>query len=144
MLNNTVTVLSSRAIITFAFSLGPNAHAAEAIKVGVVTPLSGSYAPIGKQVRWGAELAVKEINAAGGVGGRPFELLFEDEEANPPVASPKNCSSKTRSIFSLEPSTAGQRSRSARLQNETIVFWLRPCPMRRRSRARNAIRTSFA
>ncbi len=52
----------------------------------MVTPLSGSYAPIGKQVRWGAELAVKEINAAGGVKGRPFELLFEDEEANPPVA----------------------------------------------------------
>jgi branched-chain amino acid transport system substrate-binding protein len=62
------------------------AEAADPIKVGVVTPLSGTYAPIGKQVRWGAELAVKEINAAGGVKGRPFELLFEDEEANPPVA----------------------------------------------------------
>ena len=62
------------------------AQAADPIKVGVVTPLSGTYAPIGKQVRWGAELAVKEINAAGGVKGRPFELLFEDEEANPPVA----------------------------------------------------------
>jgi branched-chain amino acid transport system substrate-binding protein len=63
-----------------------NAYAVDPIKIGVVTPLSGSYAPIGKQVRWGAELAVKEINAAGGVNGRPFELLFEDEEANPPVA----------------------------------------------------------
>ena len=63
-----------------------SAQAADPIKVGVVTPLSGTYAPIGKQVRWGAELAVKEINAAGGVNGRPFELLFEDEEANPPVA----------------------------------------------------------
>src|SRR5258707_3651639 len=82
---NTPTILSS-AIAAFAFSLGLNAHAADAIKVGVVTPLSGSYAPIGKQVRWGAELAVKEINAAGGVAGRKFELLFEDEEANPPVA----------------------------------------------------------
>src|SRR5262249_56622962 len=90
MLNNTSTVLSSSAIIAFAFSLGLTAHAAEAIKVGVVTPLSGSYAPIGKQVRWGAELAVKEINAAGGVGGRSFELLFEDEEANPPGAVPKS------------------------------------------------------
>ena len=65
-------------------------QAADPIKVGVVTPLSGSYAPIGKQVRWGAELAVKEINAAGGVNGRPFELLFEDEEANPPVAVRKS------------------------------------------------------
>jgi len=66
------------------------AFAADPIKVGVVTPLSGSYAPIGKEVRWGAELAVKEINAAGGVNGRPFELLFEDEEANPPVAVRKS------------------------------------------------------
>src|SRR5262245_17583088 len=86
---NRPTVLSS-ALVAFAFSLGLTAHAAEAIKVGVVTPLSGSYAPIGKQVRWGAEFAVKEINAGGGVGGRPFELLFEDEEANPPVAVRKS------------------------------------------------------
>src|SRR5260370_28655136 len=86
---NTPTILSS-AIAAFAFSLGLNAHAADAIKVGVVTPLSGSYAPIGKLVRWGAELAVKEINAAGGVAGRPFELPFEDHEANPPVALRKS------------------------------------------------------
>jgi branched-chain amino acid transport system substrate-binding protein len=62
------------------------ANAQSAIKIGVVTPLSGTYAPIGKQVRWGAELAVKQINAAGGVMGHKLELLFEDEEANPPVA----------------------------------------------------------
>ena len=84
------TVLGGVAIVAFAAGLGPNAYAADPIKVGVVTPLSGSYAPIGKQVRWGAELAVKEINAAGGVNGRPFELLFEDEEANPPVAVRKS------------------------------------------------------
>src|SRR6266567_5832149 len=72
--------------ITAAFSTQSQAQSNDPIKVGVVTPLSGTYAPIGKQVRWGAELAVKEINAAGGVNGRPFELLFEDEEANPPVA----------------------------------------------------------
>jgi len=69
-----------------AATLACPAQAQGNIKVGVVTPLSGTYAPIGKQVRWGAELAVKQINAAGGVGGRKFELLFEDEEANPPVA----------------------------------------------------------
>src|SRR5262245_18591945 len=69
-----------------ALALPAPGNAADPIKVGVVTPLSGTYAQIGKQVRWGAELAVKEINAAGGVAGRKFELLFEDEEANPPVA----------------------------------------------------------
>lgn len=67
-------------------ALACSAYAQGTIKVGVVTPLSGTYAPIGKQVRWGAELAVKHINEAGGVNGRKFELVFEDEEANPPVA----------------------------------------------------------
>ena len=76
--------------IAAAFSTQSQAQSNDPIKVGVVTPLSGTYAPIGKQVRWGAELAVKEINAAGGVAGRKFELLFEDEEANPPVAVRKS------------------------------------------------------
>lgn len=79
-------IRGSTAIAALSLAFATNAFAADPIKVGVVTPLSGSYAPIGKQVRWGAELAVKEINAAGGVNGRKFELLFEDEEANPPVA----------------------------------------------------------
>ena len=78
--------LTRAASIAAALMLAGSAYAAEPVKVGVVTPLSGTYAPIGKQVRWGAELAVKEINDLGGVNGRPFELLFEDEEANPPVA----------------------------------------------------------
>ena len=71
--------LCAPAVLAVAFA--SFANAADPIKVGVVTPLSGTYAQIGKQVRWGAELAVKEINAAGGVKGRPFELLFEDEES---------------------------------------------------------------
>lgn len=65
------------------------ALAAEPIRVGVVTPLSGTYTPIGQQVRWGLELAAKEINDKGGIAGRPVELMFEDEEANPAVAVQK-------------------------------------------------------
>jgi len=65
------------------------ATAADPIKIGVVTPLSGTYAGIGQQVRWGLELATKEVNAAGGIMGRPVELVFEDEEANPSVAVQK-------------------------------------------------------
>jgi len=64
-------------------------HAADPIKIGVVTPLSGTYAGIGQQVKWGLELATKEVNAAGGIMGRPIELIFEDEEANPAVAVQK-------------------------------------------------------
>lgn len=64
-------------------------YAADPIKIGVVTPLSGTYAGIGQQVKWGLELATKEVNAAGGIMGRQVELSFEDEEANPSVAVQK-------------------------------------------------------
>jgi len=65
------------------------ASAADPIKIGVVTPLSGTYSPIGQQVRWGLELATKEVNANGGIMGRQIQLMFEDEEANPSVAVQK-------------------------------------------------------
>lgn len=65
------------------------ALSADPIKIGVVTPMSGTYAGIGQQVKWGLDLASKEINAAGGIIGRQVELIFEDEEANPSVAVQK-------------------------------------------------------
>lgn len=61
----------------------------DAIRIGVVTPLSGTYAGIGEQVKGGLNLAAQEINASGGVMGRKLELIFEDEEANPSVAVQK-------------------------------------------------------
>lgn len=70
-------------------ALAGSALAQDPIKIGVVTPLSGTYAGIGQQVRWGLEMAAKEVNAAGGVMGRKLELMFEDEEANPSVAVQK-------------------------------------------------------
>ena len=69
--------------------LSAPALAADPIKIGVVTPLSGTYSPIGQQVRWGLELATKQVNASGGIMGRQIQLLFEDEEANPSVAVQK-------------------------------------------------------
>jgi branched-chain amino acid transport system substrate-binding protein len=65
------------------------AQAGAPIKVGVVTPLSGTYAGIGQQVKWGLDLAAAQINAGGGVMGRKLELIYEDEEANPAVATQK-------------------------------------------------------
>ena len=60
------------------------------IKIGMVIPISGSSAPTGEYMQNGAELAVKEINDAGGIlDGRMLELLVEDEacDAQQGVAS---------------------------------------------------------
>ena len=59
------------------------------IRIGVVTPLTGTYAGIGQQVKWGIDLAIKEINDKGGILGRKVEAIYEDEEANPNVAVQK-------------------------------------------------------
>jgi branched-chain amino acid transport system substrate-binding protein len=59
------------------------------IKIGVLTPLSGTYAGIGQQVKWGIDLAVREVNAKGGIAGRTIETFYEDSEANPSVAVQK-------------------------------------------------------
>ena len=48
------------------------------IKLGMVAPTSGSSAPTGAYMKNGAQLAVDEINKAGGVDGRQLELLVED------------------------------------------------------------------
>ncbi|HET8667576.1 MAG TPA: ABC transporter substrate-binding protein, partial [Terriglobales bacterium] len=79
-------------LLTTVLAVATAAGAAAAdgpIKIGVDTPLSGTYAGIGQQVRWGYELATNEINAKGGVLGRKIQLIFEDEEANPAVAVQK-------------------------------------------------------
>src|SRR5471032_156432 len=54
------------------------ARAAEAIKIGMVDPLTGVYAAVANNEVIGAKFAVEQINAKGGVLGRPLELLVED------------------------------------------------------------------
>lgn len=57
-------------------------YAADTIKIGGMLPLSGRAADLGITCRQGAELAVKEINAKGGVLGKKLELLMADSKAN--------------------------------------------------------------
>lgn len=53
------------------------------IKIGLVAQLSGGGALYGEQMEKGAQLAVDEINEAGGVLGRNLELIVQDDQGNP-------------------------------------------------------------
>jgi branched-chain amino acid transport system substrate-binding protein len=55
----------------------------EPIRIGVLTSLTGNFAPWGVQVRDGMQLAVDEINSAGGADGRPLELVVADDQTDP-------------------------------------------------------------
>ena len=84
------------ALIVFSFFSGPlfvsSAPAAppEKVKMGLMFGLTGAASPIGPVQLDGAKLAVKEINAAGGVkfGAKkvPIELYIKDDESKPDIA----------------------------------------------------------
>ncbi len=46
--------------------------------VGVVLPFTGEAAPYGEHIRVGINLAVEDVNAAGGIAGQPLKIIFED------------------------------------------------------------------
>ncbi len=55
------------------------AHAAdEPVLIGLDNPLTGTYAAVGGNELHGCELAIEQINAKGGILGRPVKLLVED------------------------------------------------------------------
>ena len=56
---------------------------AAAVKVGVIGPFTGPSSDFGIPLRQGIELAVAEINTAGGYLGRPLELVVRDDKGNP-------------------------------------------------------------
>ena len=52
------------------------------LKIGSIGPLTGSAAVYGTAVANAAQLAVDEVNAAGGVNGMQLELNFQDDECD--------------------------------------------------------------
>ena len=60
-----------------------NAAAGGVIKIGGIGPTTGGAAVYGLAVQHGAQLAVDEINAAGGINGCTIEFNFQDDEHDP-------------------------------------------------------------
>lgn len=56
------------------------------IIIGSSIPLTGTVASFGQHSRWGAEMAIAEANAKGGVLGRKIEIDFQDNRCNPAEA----------------------------------------------------------
>ncbi len=67
--------------ILLASLLTSTAFAADPIKIGVSGPFTGGSASMGVSMRDGVRLAVEEINKAGGVLGRPLQIVERDDEA---------------------------------------------------------------
>ena len=78
-----VIVIVAVVAVGYFVSKGPSGPvSSEPIKIGVTAPLTGEAASFGEGAQGGALLALKEINDAGGIKGRPLEIIFEDDKCS--------------------------------------------------------------
>jgi branched-chain amino acid transport system substrate-binding protein len=76
---------------------GTFAQAAEPVKIGITTILSGPMADRGQSEQYGAQLALDSINQSGGVLGRPVVAYYADNACKPDVGVPA-----TKRLLELE------------------------------------------
>ncbi len=74
------------AAAAFATAIGASAANAQNLNVATAGPMTGEYAAFGDQMRHGAEQAVKDINAKGGVLGKNLALSIGDDACDPKQA----------------------------------------------------------
>ena len=101
--------------------LGAPARAQDSIKIGVVTDHTGNAAEFARIEEEGLELALKEINTAGGVLGKKIELSYEDDEDKPALSATKVrklASSGVALIIQLSSSTSTQQAEAASLETK--------------------------
>jgi branched-chain amino acid transport system substrate-binding protein len=72
--------------VLLAAALTAAAHAADPLRIGIPTDLSGTYATLGEEVMRAVRFAVDEANAKGGVAGHMVEFKSYDTEAKPELA----------------------------------------------------------
>jgi len=53
------------------------------IKVGMIAPLTGAFAPLGLGDEQGAEIAVSQLNSSGGIDGHKVDLIIKDDKTDP-------------------------------------------------------------
>jgi len=76
-------LLSSAALGTASLAFPSLAQTGNPIRIGVLAPLTGFAPNLGRDVKIGAELASEQINKAGGILGRPVEVIVRDDKINP-------------------------------------------------------------
>ena len=67
------------------FATGVSVFAEETVKIGVSYPGTGPYAKMGLEAKRAGDLAVEEINAAGGILGKKIQLVYMDSQLNPKI-----------------------------------------------------------
>src|SRR3954467_12181027 len=83
----TMRFLGRRQVLTAATAgmvfFVSSAHAGESTRIGFSMPLTGPSAPAGRMFLLGREIWRDEVNANGGLLGRPVQFVYYDDQSNP-------------------------------------------------------------
>ncbi len=81
-----LAVLAATMCATSLVGCGDKGASGDVYKIGGIGPLTGDASSYGISVKQGSQVAIDEINAAGGVNGKKLELVFEDDVNDPEKA----------------------------------------------------------
>ena len=100
------------------------ALAADTVNIVMIDPISGPMKDIGDRSVWGAQFAVDEINAAGGLLGKKVKLMPEDSQLKPDVAARKATKAimqdEAQFIFQLTSTAVAQALMDVAEKNKVI------------------------
>ena len=68
-----------KSIAALALGLVSLAARADTVKIGLLAPITGSWASEGQEMKKNVELLAAELNAKGGVAGKQVEVVIEDD-----------------------------------------------------------------
>jgi branched-chain amino acid transport system substrate-binding protein len=78
-----VACVMAAACSSTSTSSGSTSTSSSPIKVGMIAPLTGAFAPLGQGNEQGAEIAVSQLNSAGGIDGHKVDLIIKDDKTDP-------------------------------------------------------------
>jgi branched-chain amino acid transport system substrate-binding protein len=78
-----IAVIILLVVLLIGWQAYQSSQGGNTIKIGAVLSLTGDAAKNGESEQKGIEMAVNEINAAGGVAGKKLQVIFEDDQTDP-------------------------------------------------------------
>ena len=102
---------------------GSSSSGSETIKIGGNLELSGGVSSYGESINDGAELAVKEINADGGINGKKIEYIPKDNKSDAAEATAVaiNLATQEKVVAMVAPATSGNTQATVQIANDNKI-----------------------
>lgn len=143
--STTTTTAAASSTTTSASSTSSTVSSDDVVKIGVLTDRSSGGAATVAWAEAGAELAVKEINEAGGIKGKMVQLVYRDTGNDPSNVAQRSTELKAEGVVAiLGPKGDGEAPTAAQWAETNKFPMVTPCTMNTRVTVENASKYMFS